>query len=381
MNSVFGMLLMAGSQPVPPVPQGSMLSGTRNNQLSQVEFTVTEHDNTTHKVIIDDSYGTSWEWDNPSGWNIKKIRFTGNGLGDATSSIVLSGDWSTVTDMSYMFYNQQYSSPSITIDSIDTSNVTDMTAMFYLCRAASLTINPIDTSNVTKMSDMFYNCSITSLDLSGLNVSNVTLMNGMFGYSSLTSINISGWDTANVIRMNGMFQNCTSLTKITGIEDINVSNVIDMSNMFGYCQLLTQNESRLLDLSKWKPTSSTSLSYAFSNCKSLYNVKLFSSDKCVNITNVSDIFAGCNNLRSIFIDGITCERANSFVACFNGCSSLTTLDIRTIQTSQVVSDQQGSRWIAFLGGVNGCNIYYDSSLWNSDIVDAFPDNNWNDVNP
>lgn len=377
MNSVFNMLMMAGGGGH-PVPPGAMISGTRSDIYSTVAFDVTEHDNSAHTVQIDDSYGTDWEWDNPSGWNIKRIQFTS--LGYATSSIVLSGDWRSVTDMSYMFYYQVNYSGSITINSIDTSSVTNMSSMFDTCHASSITINSINTSNVTDMSRMFANLFVTgALNVSTLRVHNVTDMSEMFSYAQyLTSINISGWNTTNVTDMSKMFESCGNLTTITGIESINVSNVTDMSSMFENCYSLTQNEYNELDLTEWSPVSAVSLNRMLAGCSSLESLILFNNnEEYINVTDIDYICSGCTSLIDMQISGVTCEECTQFQYCFNGCENLTTLYLEELWTRQVVSDP--NNWMGFLGSVNGCTIWYHAGLWNSDIVDAFPTNTWEDL--
>lgn len=351
MNSVFNMLMMAGGGGH-PVPPGPMISGTRSETWSPIGFTVTEHDNTTHNVYIDSSYGLSWEWDNPSGWNIKKIQFTNVGWG--VNSIVLSGDWRTVTDMSGMFYNQSIN--------------------------GSITINSIDTSSVTNMSSMFKDSLISgALDLSTLKVNRVTDMSEMFsGAQNLASINISGWNTANVTDMSGMFENCYNVTTITGIENINVSNVTDMSRMFYYCQHIIQNESHHLDLSEWRPVSAVSLREMFYRCDLLYEVNLFNNDdEYINVNDIDHIFESCYALTAVDICGITCEECSKFLYCFSSCYDLEDLALQNMQTSQVVSDP--NNWTAFLANVNMCSIQYRASLWNPQMVSAFPNNNWIDI--
>ena len=323
MNSVFDMLMMAGGGGH-PVPPGPMISGTRESEWFQINFNVIEHDDTTHSVSLGNEYGLSWEWDNPSGWNIKKIVF--NGIWGGGTTITLSGDWRSVTDMSSMFYGGALS--AVTINSIDTSNVTDMSSMFEGCRATSITIGSIDTSNVTDMSRMFYQCN--------------------------------------------------SLTTITGIENINVSSVTDMSSMFEFCSSLTQNEDNSLDLSRWRPVSAVSLNRMFYTCQFLKEVYLFNnSGTYINVNNIDYIFASCTNLVSAEIGGITCEECTEFVQCFSGCDNLETLALTNMQTIQVVS--YSSNWDGFLGGVVGCSIRYKASLWNPDIVTAFSNNNWIDI--
>ena len=84
-------------------------------------------------------------------------------------------DYSSITDMSYLFAGFK----SIkSIPFIDTSNVTNMRYMFSGCKSLE-TIPLMNTSNVTKMGRMFRNCeSLETIPL--LDTSKVTSMRYMF---------------------------------------------------------------------------------------------------------------------------------------------------------------------------------------------------------
>ena len=70
-----------------------------------------------------------------------------------------------------------------------------------------------DTSSVTNMSYMFYQCtSLQTLYLSNFNTSSATSMFSMFyKCSSLQYLNLSNFDTSSVTDMHEMFFQCTSL--------------------------------------------------------------------------------------------------------------------------------------------------------------------------
>jgi surface protein len=77
---------------------------------------------------------------------------------------------SSVTGMSFMFYNSAFNQD---IGNWDTSSVTGMVSMFYANSAFNQDIGNWDTSSVTDMSFMF-NSSVFNQDLSMWNVVNVT---------------------------------------------------------------------------------------------------------------------------------------------------------------------------------------------------------------
>lgn len=117
---------------------------------------------------------------------------------------------------SYWFYG--FTTANIDLSKLYTSSVTDMSYMFYNCSyAPNLGVSQFDTSNVTNMNRMFYNCSsVSKLDLANFDTSNVTNMNYMFGgCSSLTTIDMSGFDTSNVSNMDWMYSGCSKLKQVT----------------------------------------------------------------------------------------------------------------------------------------------------------------------
>ena len=138
---------------------------------------------------------------------------------------------SNVTDMLRMFSGCS-SLASLDLSGWNTGNVTDMGLMFHGCsKLASLDVSRFDTRNVAYMDNMFDGCSgLNSLDLSGWNTGNVTNMRYMFyGCSGLTSLDLSGWNTGNVEDMNSMFSSCSGLEQVTLREG--------WSHAFGDCGL------------------------------------------------------------------------------------------------------------------------------------------------
>ena len=100
---------------------------------------------------------------------------------------------SLVTDMSYMFADNEELIEIEYLNTFDTSNVTTMRCMFDGCGSTpklyqglglefeAFDLSSFDTSKVTDMSGMFYLYGGKSLDLSGFDTSNVVDMMSMFG--------------------------------------------------------------------------------------------------------------------------------------------------------------------------------------------------------
>ena len=89
--------------------------------------------------------------------NSKIVDYTG---------IIHFDNTSNVTDMSYMFYDNENLT---TIPLIDTSNVTDMSNMFYGCTQLT-EIPAFDVSNVTTFYNMLIRCiNLTAVHMTGIN--------------------------------------------------------------------------------------------------------------------------------------------------------------------------------------------------------------------
>ena len=94
----------------------------------------------------------------------------------------------------------------------------------------------------TKCYCWFTDCSALT-DIQGiqnLNTTEVTNMGYMFyNCSNLTSLDLSGFDTQKVSEMNYMFLGCSKLTTIFVSDKFVVENVTQSDNMFSYCDKLS----------------------------------------------------------------------------------------------------------------------------------------------
>ena len=178
-----------------------------------------------------------------------------------------------------------------------------------------------------------------------LDVSSITTVKfdaSFAGYSELTS-------TAN------WFDDCTNLSAIQGIENLNTTNVTDMHFMFSDCSSLTS-----LDLSSLKLSKVTSLRMMFQGCSSLTNLNIegwdtssvtdmfgllmdcrsltgidLSALKTSHVTNMQDVFAGCDELTAIKLDDINTSNVTTMWGMFRGCPKLTSLDLSSFNTAKV----------------------------------------------
>lgn len=122
-----------------------------------------------------------------------------------------------------------------------TSDVTDMTGMFMECHnLRNCGIDALDTSKVTDMSLMFCNIDNWKSFMHELDTRNVTDMSYMFAEcDSLESVSIFGLDTRNVTDTTAMFYNCPKLSRVSDLEDWDLSQVTQDADMFTGCGSLS----------------------------------------------------------------------------------------------------------------------------------------------
>ena len=236
-----------------------------------------------------------------------------------------------------MFYNR---SELTSIDfgkGFNTSNVTDMTIMFRGCsKLTVLDVSSFNTSNVNRMDGMFFGCSgLTSLNVSSFNTSNVTDMHDMFrGCNKLTGLNVSSFNTSNVERMDGMFYGCSGLTSLD-VSNFNTSNVVRMTRtvdtVLDYYTGYSSGEEVQI------PESNKLIRFGmFAQCSSLTSLDL-SSFNTSKVTDMRGLFEGCKKLTSLNVSSFNTSNVKYMDGMFKDCSSLTSLDLTNFNTSNVVS--------------------------------------------
>ena len=236
-----------------------------------------------------------------------------------------------------MFYN---CSKLTSIDfgkGFNTSNVTDMGEMFQGCsKLTALDVSSFNTSNVNSMAAMFKSCSgLTGLDISSFSTSNVTDMHDMFrGCNKLTSLNVSSFNTSNVKRMDAMFYGCSGLTSLD-VSNFNTSNVVRMTRtvdtVLNYYTGYSSGEEVEI------PESNKLIRFGmFAQCSSLTSIDL-SSFNTSQVTDMRGLFEGCKKLTSLNVSSFNTSNVKYMDGMFKDCSSLTSLDLTNFNTSNVVS--------------------------------------------
>jgi hypothetical protein len=218
----------------------------------------------------------------------------------------------------YAFYRTRQMM-SFTLGHTDLSNCDNMGGFFALrtwnmnanAVPATVDLTGLDTSgfstgaNSQQINDMFESSAINmnTLNLTGINTANLTMIRGLYknitGNNStvaaalnFTTIDVRPYNTSSVTNFISMFSRNSTLTTITGIEDMDVSSGEYFGEMF-YGTGLTGS----LDLSSWDWSSGINYSYMFNNSSSLTDI--------IGIENISVTALNNTSALSNFLSGVT----------------------------------------------------------------------------
>ena len=153
------------------------------------------------------------------------------------------------------------------------------------------------------------------------------------------------------------FDDCTNLTQIEGIENLNTVDVSDMTYMFAGCSGLTS-----LNLSKFNTQNVTDMCYMFYGCSGLTSLDLSKFDT-QNVTDMSVMFNGCFGLTSLDLSNFNTQNVKDMTHMFYACSGLTSLDLSKFNT-QNVTDMSGMFF-----GCSGLTTIYVSDKFVTAKVD------------
>lgn len=298
---------------------------------------------------------------------------------------------------------------------LNTSEVTSMRAMFACCEAlTSLDVSTFNTENVTDMRDMFAGCSaLASINLTGINTSAVTNMEEMFGACpKLSYLDLTDFDTQNVTAFDNMFDGDTSLSAIVVSDNftVNSSTGTDMfkgctylqnyaADSYGiekakyttnggclsqvtgdnaawveYCsdnKTLTFHYNKLKnlvnptqkfdipgkgnpgwiastyansiekvvfdkDFAAYKPTT---CAYWFSGLGALTSIEGLENLNTSEVTDMQYMFNGCRSLTALNLKTFNTEKVTGMASMFTSCQKLTTLDLSSFNTEAVTTMQ------------------------------------------
>ena len=279
-----------------------------------------------------------------------------NNLGNGPiKHIVFDKSFSTYTPTTlYGFFKSLTELETITgLEYLNTAKVTDMGFMFSNClKLTSLDVTHFNTANVKNMNSMFFQCkALTSLDVTHFNTAKVTNMYSMFAYCvTLTTIYASSkFVTTQVSSSFSMFYNCKKLkgeevgwtkgkatdktyAKIEGGYFSRIPRVKYADGTLTF--FLTSKET--LGENEYELNSGANPPGWKTHCKEITKVVFDTSFANAKPTSCYQWFSLCENLTQIEgIENLNTENVTSMRDMFNGCSSLTSLDLTNFNTAKV----------------------------------------------
>ena len=306
---------------------------------------------------------------------VTNMSFMFHGCSALTSLDLTNFNTANVTDMSFMF-NGCSALTSLDLTNFNTAKVTHMNNMFEGCSALTTIYasDKFDTDNVSYGSDMFTGCNSLK-DYSDSKTDHTNAYCGTDGYftpvfdyaefdnatGTLTfrrglskpegaydlnvESNLPGWDAQrekiNKVVFDASFANakptscyawfsqCSNLTEIEGIENLNTQNVTDMRDMFTCCYALTS-----LDVSIFNTQNVKNMNGMFCDCSNLTSLDL-TNFNTAKVTNMGNMFLGCSNLTSLDLTNFNTAKVTDMHYMFKGCSALTSLDLTNFNTAEV----------------------------------------------
>ena len=143
--------------------------------------------------------------------------------------------------------------------------------------------------------------------------------------------NSSSWDVSDTGTSNpGWYSYCEGIWKVVFDPSFAEAHPKNCSKWFEGCERLFSIEGL-----KFLNTSEvTNMNGMFNGCSSLTSLDLssFNTDK---VTNMSYMFSGCSGLTSLVLSNFNTGKVTNMSYMFSGCSSLTSLDISTFNTGNV----------------------------------------------
>ena len=305
-------------------------------------------------------------------WDVSKIEsFNSVFKGwECTSLDISSWVTSAAKEMDYMFENCTNLVTLYGVESLVMDNVTSIYGMFRGCSSLPvLNLNAWNTGSLEDASNAFENCrALTTLRITDWNVQNLqNLFSFLSGCRSLTQLDISNWVLTSISNLERMCYDCNSLSSFnmntTYIRDNAVSSMTYMfyqctnltdipidfyikgtaNYVFAFCTSLTslqniyvmnsttsmqifRNCSLLETIEKITFTNCNNISNTFMGCSALTTINSFTVTNSSGNTNMQNFFNDCNNFTTLNNSSID-SSVNNLYYCFNGCTSLTTLDL------------------------------------------------------
>ena len=170
--------------------------------------------------------------------------------------------------------------------------------------------------------------------LQNLDMSQATSMRRMFqGSANITSLDLSSFNTSRVTDMRHVFADMTNLTSLN-VSGWNTSNVTTMNGMFTGMRNI-----RSLDLSHFNTSRVTNMQGVFFGNHNLTSLNVNNWDTS-NVTTMEVMFSQLHRLQTLNVSHFNTSRVTTMANMFNDCHALTSLNVSGWNTSNV-TDMHG----------------------------------------
>ena len=285
-------------------------------------------------------YGTTSFNQDISSWNVSNVEYMQYMFCNASAFNQDISSWNIikVKDMNNMFnYAISFNNGGNSLNwGSKTNKVINMSNMFFTANSFNQDISGWDVTNVTDMSYMFCNNNVSEPyaynnggnALSwGSKTYNVKYMYYMFSNAKLFNQDINSWDVTNVTDMSYMFNGAISFNKNINTWGNKISKVTNMSNMFNYAIEFNQ------DVNNWDVTNVIDMSYMFAGA-ALFNKNINSwGNKTSKVENMSNMFSDATsfnqNISGLNISSVT-DMSNMFYGATSFNQNMSNFNISNI---------------------------------------------------
>ncbi len=164
-------------------------------------------------------------------------------------------------------------------------------------------------------------------------------------------------DEIHPVNMRHWFANCSKLTEIQHIENLNTSDVTSMASLFYNCSSLKE-----LDVSHFKTDNVVDGFFLFNGCSELENLDV-SGFNTSNFRTMEGMFAGCKKLKFLNLKNFNTERVTHMLNMFHSCYELKDIDLSGFSTQELI---------------NACGMFYDCRELTSLDLTSFDTSNLTD---
>ncbi len=210
---------------------------------------------------------------------------------------------------------------------------TNMSQTFASCYTLeSVSLGNMDTSKVESFSSLFYECyNLQSFDFEKIDITSAQFLGQMFQQCyQLRMADMSSWKSDKVIDISWMFSACTSLTKVILPEQgMHVGRV----------------------------NYSYGASSVFYNCSSLTSIENLDQLDTSGVEDMYSMFYGCKNLVALDLSSFDTTNVKMIYQMFYGCESLTELDLSSLDTTNIeMYEKIDGAWnYSMYGMFDGCD--------------------------